>query len=72
MRTLDKRSSYAEIGLDSFSSLLLRISYALSQRQPSEATSTMMSAAWSPVALWNISPPTLTLLFEVVDDAVSE
>ena len=70
MSTRDKRSSYLAIK-SCFSSL--RVSYALSQREPSVAKSSVMSAAWSPVSLWDISTTALTLgLFGEVDNIVSD
>lgn len=72
MRTLDNRSSYAAIGLPSLSSLLLRILYALSQRQALEVKFTMMFATSSLVAFWDISPAALAPFFGVVDGAVSK
>jgi hypothetical protein len=68
VKNLDKRSSYAAIGLDPLSSSLFRISYALSQREPSVAKSSVMSAAWSPVALWGISPAPLAEVVVLVDE----
>ena len=70
MSTRDKRSSYLAIR-SCFSSL--RVSYALSQREQSVAESSVMSTAWSPVSLWDISTTALVLeSFGVVFNTVSE
>jgi hypothetical protein len=69
MSTRDKRSSYLAIR-SCFSSL--RVSYALSQRELSVAKSSVMSAAWSLVFLWDISTTDLALgLFGEVCNTVS-
>jgi hypothetical protein len=70
MSTRDKRSSYLAIR-SCFSAL--RVSYALSQRERSVAKSSVMSAAWSPVSLWDISTTVLALgLFGEVCNTVSD
>jgi hypothetical protein len=70
MSTRDKRSSYLAIR-SCFSSL--RVSYALSQRERSVAKSSVMSAAWPPVSLWDISTTVLALgLFGEVCNTVSD
>lgn len=70
MGTLDKRSLYAAIRSGSS---FLRALYALSQRERSLAKSSVISAAWSAIAVWDITAADSTpVLFREVFDVVSK